>query len=769
MTFHLGGAVGDDGGRIPGADIEYDPSDLTTHGVVIGMTGSGKTGLGVIYLEEALRSGIPALILDPKGDMTNLLLTFPDLAPRDFRPWIDETAAARSGRSPDEEAESVARTWREGLASWGLDGTDIRQLRDTCEMTIYTPGSNAGVPIDIVGDLSAPELSWDSEAEAIRDAIDGYVSGLLGLVDIEADPIASREHILLSNMIEHAWRSGTDLDLPRLISWILTPPVRKLGVFDVDDFYPAKDRRDLALRLNGLLASPSFAAWMDGPPLDVESLLWRDGKPAASIIYLAHLSDPERQFIVTAILTRVITWMRAQPGATELRALIYMDEVFGFVPPTAQPPAKRPILTLLKQGRAFGIGLLLSTQNPVDLDYKAMSNAGTWCIGRLQTERDKARVLEAVTTASGEVDVASIDALISGLGKRTFLLHSTRDARPVLFTTRWALSYLRGPMTREEVASLKPSDAWVSPTPNHAEDPAEDAPPGATTAPPVPPSDVAVAWLDPAAPWAATVGLDPDGSRYEPIVALEVTVHYDESRIGFAHTDAFEAVMECGRPLTPEGLIVVDHDARDFLETAEALTYVATEAVGDPDWYRDVRRFVTDHLDRHGAVTVYRHRDLDLVSRPEETRSDFEDRVRIAAGNAADAQMSELRSRFERRIRAARRDYEDAVRDADDAAEAMEAQRADALLDAGLDLLMGRKPNLSRAGGRSADSRLAKAETRVERTRMDYEDLGRDLERRAAEITDEWADPEDRIEEITVGVERDDIRVDAIRLVWVRR
>ena len=781
MTFHLGGAVGDDGERIPGADIAFDSSDLTTHGVIIGMTGSGKTGLGVVYLEEALRSGIPALILDPKGDMTNLLLTFPDLAPGDFRPWIDETAAARSGRSPDDEAESVARTWRDGLAAWGLDGGDIRALRDASAMTIYTPGSTAGVPIDIVGDLSAPDLPWDTEAETIRDAIQGYVSGLLGLIDIDADPIASREHILLSNLIEHAWRSDTDIDLARLISWIIAPPVRKLGVFDVDDFYPEKDRTGLAMRLNGLLASPSFASWMDGQPLDIESLLWHDGRPAASIVYLAHLSDQERQFMVTAILTRVITWMRSQPGASELRALIYMDEVFGFVPPTAEPPAKRPILTLLKQGRAFGVGLLLSTQNPVDLDYKAMSNAGTWCIGRLQTERDKARVLEAVTTASGDVDIASIDALISGLGKRRFLLHSTRDARPALFTTRWAMSYLRGPMTREEVASLTPASVRrpEEPSDGHRPDdgrpePVPDGRPderstSRTPAPPPSASGIPVAWLDPAAPWVGTVGYDPDGDHYEPIVALAVSVHYDESRIGFAHTDTFEAVMECHRQLRPEDLIQVDHDPRDFRDTADPLPYTTTETIDDPGWFTDVRRFVTDHLDRHGEVTAFRHRDLDLVSRPDETRDGFIERVHVAAGNAADAEMAELRTRYERRILSARRDYEDAVRDADDAAEAAEAARSDALLGAGLDLLMGRKPKLSRTGGRSADARLAKAETRVERTRADYEDLGHDLEREAEEIADRWSDAERDVEEIRIGVERDDLRIEALRLVWVRR
>ncbi len=320
--------------------------------------------------------------------------------------------------------------------------------------TIYTPGSGAGVPLNIIGSLACPDLSWDDDAETLRDEIEGFVSGLLGLVGVEADPISSREHILIANLVEHAWRTGRDLDMATLLAEIQRPPLRKLGVFDLDTFFPEKDRLALAMKLNGLVASPAFSSWVEGPDLDIEKLLWDEGKPQAAIVYLAHLSDEERQFIVTLILSKVITWMRAQAGTGDLRALVYMDEVFGFVPPTAEPPAKKPILTMLKQARAFGVGMLLSTQNPVDLDYKAMSNAGTWCIGRLQTERDKARILEALQSARGDTDVSELDRTISGLDKRQFLLHNTHEPEPVLFTTRWALSYLRGPLTREQISTL---------------------------------------------------------------------------------------------------------------------------------------------------------------------------------------------------------------------------------------------------------------------------------------------------------------------------
>jgi DNA helicase HerA-like ATPase len=409
-TFALGGIVDPASGDRTGETISYDAGDLTTHGVIVGMTGSGKTGLGIIFIEEAIRSGIPTLILDPKGDMTNLLLTFPDLAPSDFEPWVDEGEARRDGISVGDLAAKTATLWKNGLESWGLDGGDIAQLRGAAGFTVYTPGSQAGVPLNILGSLAAPEVDWNTDAEAARDEIEGFVSGLLALVGIDSDPLSSREHILLSNLVESAWRDGDDLSLESLIGMIHRPPMRKLGVFEVDSFFPEKDRMALAMRLNALIASPSFADWRSGPPLDMGRLLWDEaGKPQASIVYLAHLSEEERQFVVTMILGRMITWMRSQSGSSDLRALIYMDEVFGFVPPTATPPAKKPILTILKQARAFGIGMILSTQNPVDLDYKAMSNAGTWCIGRLQTERDKARILEALQSATGATDVAELD------------------------------------------------------------------------------------------------------------------------------------------------------------------------------------------------------------------------------------------------------------------------------------------------------------------------------------------------------------------------
>ncbi|MEM4246130.1 MAG: DUF87 domain-containing protein, partial [Candidatus Bathyarchaeia archaeon] len=436
--------------------LMYDARDLTTHAVCVGMTGSGKTGLCIALLEEAALDHVPALIIDPKGDLTNLLLTFPDLRPSDFRPWINIDDARRKGLSEDEFAAQQADMWLKGITQWGQDSSRIRMLRDSADFVIYTPGSEAGVPVSILQSFSAPDLSWDAEAEHLREKIQGTVSALLGLINIEADPIRSREHILISNIFEYFWRRGVDLDLLKLIQSIQNPPISQLGAFDIDTFYPPKERFELAKSLNNIIASPSFQTWLKGQPLEIPGFLSDPhGKTRHSIFYIAHLSDPERMFFVTMLLNQVITWMRAQPGTTSLRAILYMDEIFGFFPPVANPPSKQPMLTLLKQARAFGLGVVLTTQNPVDLDYKGLANAGTWMIGRLQTERDKLRVLdglETVSSAAGEsLNREDLSRIISSLENRVFLLHNVHEQSPVTFHTRWVMSYLRGPLTRAQV------------------------------------------------------------------------------------------------------------------------------------------------------------------------------------------------------------------------------------------------------------------------------------------------------------------------------
>src|SRR5215211_1427578 len=426
----------------------YESKDLVTHAVCVGMTGSGKTGLCIGLLEEAAIDGIPAIIIDPKGDLSNLLLTFPNLAPEDFRPWVEE-------RDPAQEAN----LWKEGLAKWGQDGERIKRLRDAADFRIYTPGSNAGLPVSILKSFAAPPETIRQDNEALAERINTTVTSLLGLIGIDADPIRSREHILLSNILNQEWSAGRDLDLGGLIQKVQSPSITKIGVMDLDSFFPANDRFELAMALNHLLASPSFASWMEGEPLDIQSILHTPaGKPRLAIFSIAHLADAERMFFVSLLLNQVLGWMRTQSGTTSLRAILYMDEIFGYFPPVANPPSKLPLLTLLKQGRAFGLGVVLATQNPVDLDYKGLANTGTWFIGRLQTERDKARVLdglEGIAAGTGQkFDKQAMEQLLAGLDKRIFLLNNVHDDAPEVFETRWALSYLRGPLTRAQIKLL---------------------------------------------------------------------------------------------------------------------------------------------------------------------------------------------------------------------------------------------------------------------------------------------------------------------------
>jgi len=840
----LGEAIDGDHQRT-GERVLVKAADLTTHGVIVGMTGSGKTGLGVGLVEEALLQGVPTLVLDPKGDLGNLLLAFPDLSPESFAPWVE-------GADPAE----VASTWREGLSSWGIDGARIQALRDAADFTIYTPGSTAGVPLNVVGSLQRPPEGTDDET--MGDEVQGYVSGLLDLVGIDADPLASREHILLSNLVRHAWDQGHDLDLAGLVARVQSPPLRKLGVFELDEFFPPADRTALALRLNGLLASPAFAAWGQGTALDIDALLRPGGRPGCAIVSLAHLSDEERQLVVTLVLGKLVTWMRRQPGTDTLRTLVYFDEVVGFVPPSAAPPAKGPILTLLKQARAFGVGLVLATQNPVDVDYKALSNAGTWMIGRLQTEQDKARLLDGLSAAAGGVDLAAIGNTIASLGKREFVLRQAGKSAPVTFTTRWAMSYLRGPLTREQIATLMaerqassapaagaaPPGATVvaggtsSPGAPGAEvplgagpagtsAPATDAthhdpaaPAAATTTPGTGPSatgeaapaaappatatepvpahaeDVTpvmptiaegtpVRWMDAAAPWAAEVGADPTGTTLTAGVAVTVELLFDETKADLRHTETFECVLvPLSDPPDPAAAIAVDHDVRDLrAEAPVGATYRLPEApVKTKAWFTALQKALVDHLLASRTVTILQNPGLKLWSRPGETEEAFAARCDAAADAAADKQAAAMAKRFESRIQRAR----EALAKAEDRVEQAEAtkdsRRNDELLSGAGDLLGavlgGRRSarsiaskvgTVARRRGRSneADKRVETARNRVGEKAQALADLEADMADELAAIADEWDAKALAIEEVEVPLERSDIRITGLALVWI--
>ncbi|MDD5370938.1 MAG: type IV secretion system DNA-binding domain-containing protein, partial [Anaerolineaceae bacterium] len=548
--FYLGKQFDLSQGKTLDQVIGYDPADLTTHGFVVGMTGSGKTGLCIDLLEEAALNQVPAIIVDPKGDLTNLLLHFPNLAPADFQPWIDPEAARRSGEPVETVAAETAAMWRNGLAQWDIQPDRIQALSQAASFAIYTPGSEAGLPVSILASLKAPALSWDSNKEGLRDKIGSTVIALLGLVGYkDIDPVRSREHILLSNIFENAWSQGRDLDLTELILQTQTPPFDKLGVFPVDKFFPPEDRFQLAMLLNNFMAAPSFQAWIEGLPLDPASLLYNpDGSPRHSVFYLAHLDETERMFFVTLLFSAVEAWMRTQPGTTGLKAILYFDEIAGYLPPVGNPPSKTVLLRMLKQARAFGVGLLLASQNPVDIDYKALSNAGTWLIGKLQTDQDKQRLLDGLEAAAGGIDRSSMDKLISNLGKRVFLLHNVHAKAPIVFQTRWSMNYLAGPLTRVQIPALnRLAEAHASATPVAATTPAQPAaqninvPPASPVSFPQTPNPVAPPPVQAPAPPAAL------GSQTRPAVPSGVDEYFFPNNLTLS-----EALQSAGKSMSSQ-------------------------------------------------------------------------------------------------------------------------------------------------------------------------------------------------------------------------
>ena len=788
-VFYLGRYREGETGESTAQPFLYDSRDLLTHAVCVGMTGSGKTGLCLGLLEEAAIDGIPALIVDPKGDLGNLLLTFPNLAPDDFLPWVDAEEAQRKGMSREALAAATAKRWAEGLAKWDQSGERIARLREAAEFAIYTPGSDAGRPLSVLSSFAAPPRALVEDGDLFRERIATAATSLLGLAGISADPLQSREHIFLASLFEKAWREGRDYDLQSLVRDVPKPPLNQVGAFDIEVFFPAADRMQLALRLNNVLASPAFGSWLTGEPLDIDALLHSGtGKPRHCIFSIAHLSDAERSFFLALLFEQVLGWMRTRPGTTSLRAILYIDEIFGFLPPVANPPTKRPLLTMFKQARAFGLGLVVATQNPVDLDYKALANAGTWFLGRLQTDQDRTRVLDGLFGGGGGDGKrrGEVAAALPRLGNRVFLMHSVHQDEPVLFESRWALSYLAGPLTRDQIRRLEGGrSAPVAPeaasAPAAAPAPAAVAPAQpAGGARPLVPGEIREVFVDdplPAGTWT-----------YAPTVL-------GLARLSFRHPKLAEPVRREVALLAPlpGRAAAIDWLAAERRESDAGFDETPREGATWADLggatfkLTELRRWssaLQDTLSREERLDLFQHPGSGALSGVDESERDFRIRLTEILREERDQAVAALRQKYETRVRQA----EDRVFKARQAVEAKQAQAKSQKLQAAISVgatilggLLSRRAisstNLGRAGTaargmtRSAKGAqdVANAAERLAREEQALAALEQEIEAAIARATSGESLASVALEPVTVRPRKADVEVLQLALAWVPR
>jgi hypothetical protein len=780
--FYLGREYDPSTNRATDTPVLYDSRDLVTHAVCVGMTGSGKTGLCIGLLEEAAIDGVPVIAIDPKGDLGNLLLTFPDLSANSFRPWIDEDEARRAGKTADAFAAEEAERWRTGLAESGQDAARIGRLRAAADFAIYTPGSRAGLPVSVLSSFAAPPQNIRDDRELLTDRASNTATSLLTLAGADAEP-RSREHTLLATILTNAWGEGNALDLPGIIQQIQKPPFDKVGILDLEAFLPEKERFALSLKLNGLLAAPGFEQWFEGEPLDPASLLrTREGKPRVSIFSIAHLNDADRMFFVSLLLTQVLGWMRVQTGTSSLRAILYMDEIAGYFPPVADPPSKGPLLTMLKQARAFGVGVVLATQNPVDLDYKGLANTGTWFLGRLQTERDKARLLDGLEgAAGGSLDRAEADRIISSLGKRVFLLHNVHESKPLLFQTRWAMSYLRGPLSRPQIQQL-----MATSTPVVAGDGARQTRSTASTSPaassggarPVLPPGIEQYFLPAGAAGAAA-------AAYLPVIVGAARIGFNDSKQGInvSRDVLFAAPIEDGSvPVDWQHATEIPAEPGQLAREASGnATYAAVPAAAQhPRNYEAWQKSFSQWLGQTQRLELFKHKDTKLTSRVDESERDFRARVHDARREARDMEKEAVQKKFaaKRETLASRlRRAEEAVQREQQQSSQQKTQTMLSMGAAAIGALFGRKTfstgtlgratTAARGVGRSMKEAedVQRAQQNVEHEREKLDAFDGEVQEALQEVAARY-DADVELERVSLAPKRGQVQVLFVGLGW---
>ena len=783
--------------------ILYDSKDLVTHGVCIGMTGSGKTGLCIDILEEAAIDNIPAIAIDPKGDITNLLLTFPNLSQEDFLPWVNEDDARKKNLTVEEYAKEQAELWKKGLESWGQSGERIKRLKESADFVIFTPGSNAGVPISILKSFAAPPQTIIEDSELLRDRIVSLATSLLGLLGKETDPIKSREHILLSTIFENAWKKGIDLDLSTLIYQIQKPPITKIGVMDIENFYPSKDRFELAMSLNHLLAAPGFNLWLEGEPLDIGKILYSpSGKPRISIFYIAHLNDAEKMFFVSLLFNQILAWTRSQSGTTTLRAIVYMDEIFGYFPPVANPPSKAPLLSLLKTARAFGVGILLATQNPVDLDYKGLSNAGTWFLGRLQTERDKARVLDGLegvaATTGTRFDRKRMEEILAGLGNRIFLMNNVHDDEPTIFETRWAMSYLRGPLTRNQIKILMDNKReyfkteYIAPKPQELiqevtetrgveAQVAKETPQEVIERPIFPPNINQY--------YIPIRGFAPQGYNleYSPSLLGVAQINYFDDKIGIninLEKCYVAQITDSPIPINWENSIEIKINVSDLETQPEknATFSPLPRVAGDIKNYNGWSKDFLNYIYRNEKLEVFKSPSFKQFSKPGETEQEFRIRLQVYAHEQRDEEIEKLRKKYAAKIKSLEEKVRKAGQTVDRETDQAKQQKVQTTISLGSTIvgaILGKKlggvTNIGRATTTArGGARVAKEEQDIQRAKESLETYQKELQELEQEFQSEVEkisqkiDPlKENLEIIAIRPLKKDIQIKLFTFVWL--
>jgi hypothetical protein len=774
--------------------IMYDSKDLVTHGVVLGMTGSGKTGLCLALLEEAAMDGIPLIAIDPKGDIGNALLTFPNLSAEEFKPWVNADDARRKGLSVDDFAKQQSETWQKGLSDWGQSAARIGKLRETVDMAIYTPGSNAGLPVSILSSLDCPPVEVMDDAETLADRIESTVSSMLGLMDIDADPVQSPEHILMSNIVAHCWKKGQNVTLENLVRHIQQPPIRKVGVVDIDSFMPEAKRTALAMKLNNLIASPGFASWLEGEPLNIQRMYYTEsGKPRVTIFNIAHLSDSERMFFVSLLLNQLLGWMRAQQGTTSLRALFYMDEIYGYLPPSAMPPSKKPMMILLKQARAFGLGMLLATQNPVDLDYKALANIGTWWIGRLQTERDKARLLDglegAVSTSGGKFERGEMETAMSGLGNRVFLMNNVHEDGPCIFHVRWIMSYLSGPLAKDQVKRLMDPIRPAKKTAAVAEDDGF-LPPGATAAPAADRNTIKPKLPEGTAEYFIVSDISPDALCYVPAILRSAVVNFDDAKRKIDGTSRVTLV----NPLDPNGQRVIWDKFVDIPRDVDLAKWSSNPSDGaefaelpgaaqKSTTYTSIKKDYTDWVYANHFLEVSYSPLLEAYSNPGEKVDEFKARITQTARELRDKAVEELREKAAKTVKALEAKATKAQLKLDTQKQQASSAKLSAAVSIGTSILgafFGRKSKMGAVGSLMKGSTVttasrvmregqeaAAAEAELVALHQEMEELNKTVEDETQKLRDQYDPTTIALETFKLTPTKTRIQPDAIGILWL--